>query len=279
MSGTIAKVNVIDSRGTNWNVKWGDEAHASTFCSRLVWACGYFAETEYFLAHGRIDGAHGLKRASSRISDDGAFKNARFQLRKTFPKYLEAYSWAWPDNPFSGTRELQGLKILVLLVSNWDTKDARDAEEKRGKLENTNLAIFEDNSSGQPRYLYSDVDWGASLGKWGGKLTWSKWDCKGFAGQTRDFVKGVENGQLKWGFDGKHRKDITRGITVADVQWLLQYLGKITDVQLQRGLMASGADSDETECFTEALRERIQQLQRAVTERSRQTTSAQDGVR
>jgi hypothetical protein len=278
MSGTIAKVNVIDSRGTNWNVKWGPEARASTFCSRLLWACGYVAETEYFLARGRIEGTHGLKRASSRISDDGSFKNARFQLRKTSPKFLEGYSWSWPDNPFSGTRELQGLKILVLLVSNWDTKDARDAQEKRGKLENTNLAIFEDNSSGQPRYFYSDVDWGASMGRWGGKLSWSKWDCVGFADQTRDFVKGVENGELKWGFDGKHRKDMTRGITVDDVRWLLQYLGKISDVQLQRGLMASGSDSDKTECYTEALRERIQQLQRAVTEHSRQTTSAQDGV-
>jgi hypothetical protein len=278
MSGTITKVNVIDSRGTNWNVKWGDEAHASTFCSRLLWACGYFAETEYFLAHGRIGGAHGLKRASSRISDDGSFKNARFQLRKTSPKYLEGYSWAWTNNPFSGTRELQGLKILVLLVSNWDTKDARDAVEKHGKLENTNLAIFEDNSSAQPRYLYSDVDWGASMGRWGGKLSWSKWDYKGFAGQTRDFLKGVENGELKWGFDGKHRKDITRGITVEDVRWLLQYLGKITDVQLQCGLKASGADPDETEFYTQALQERIQQLQRVVTGHSRQTTSAQDGV-
>jgi len=273
LSGTIPKVDVIDGRGVTWNVKWGPEAHASTFCSRLLWACGYFAETEYFLAHGRIEGAHGLKRASSRISDDGSFKRARFQLRKTSPKFLEGYSWAWPSNPFSGTHELQGLKILVLLVSNWDTKDGRDAEIKDGKLENTNLAIFEDHSSGQLRYLYSDVDWGASLGRWGGKLSWSKWDCKGFAEQTPDFVKGVENGELKWGFKGKHRKDMTYAISVDDVGWLLQYLGKITDAQLQRGLMASGADPDETACYTRALRQRIQQLQRVVTGYSGRTTS------
>ena len=279
-SGTIAKVNLIDSRGTNWNVKWGHEARASTFCARLLWACGYFAETEYFLAHGRIEGAHGLKRASSRISDDGSFKDARFQLRKVSPKFLEGYSWAWPSNPFTGTRELQGLKILMLLVSNWDTKDVRDsALGKDGKLKNTNLAIFEDNSSGQPRYLYSDVDWGASLGKWGGRLSWSKWDCKGFAEQTPDFVKGVENGELKWGFDGKHRKDMTEGISVDDVRWLLQYLGKITDVQLRRGLIASGAEPDETDCYTGALRQRIEQLQRVVTQHPGRTAGVQDSVR
>src|SRR5262249_23115750 len=220
------------------------------------------------------------KRASSRISDDGSFENARFQLRKTSPKYLEGYSWAWTNNPFSGTRELQGLKILVLLVSNWDTKDGRDAvERKGGRLGNTNLAIFEDNSSGKPRYFYTDVDWGASLGKWGGTFSWNKWDCKGFAEQTPDFVKGVENGELKWGFKGKHRKDMTNGISVEDVRWLLQYLGKISDSQLQRGLEASGATQDETECFTRALRQRIEQLQQATNEPSRRTTSAQDGVR
>lgn len=52
--------------------------------------------------------------------------NGRFQLRSDSPKYLPGKGWTWLDNPFVGTRELQGLKILVLLVSNWDTKDARD---------------------------------------------------------------------------------------------------------------------------------------------------------
>jgi hypothetical protein len=229
-SGTIAKVNVTDGRGRSWNVKFGREAHASTFCTRLLWACGYVAELEYFLPNGRIDGVHGLKRADSRISDDGTFKNARFQLRTDSPKYLSGSSWSWRNNPFSGTREFQGLKILVLLVSNWDTKDARDFVGESGdKRMDTNLAIFEDNSTGQRRYLYADVDWGASLGKWGNTFTWSKWDCRGFAAQTPDFVKGVEAGYLEWGFNGKHHKDITDEISVADVQWLLRYLGEISD--------------------------------------------------
>src|SRR5262245_32129182 len=50
MSGTNAKVNVTDGLGTNWNVKFGKEAHSSVFCSRLLWACGYYAQTEYFIA-------------------------------------------------------------------------------------------------------------------------------------------------------------------------------------------------------------------------------------
>jgi hypothetical protein len=248
-SGTSPKVNVVDSRGVHWNVKGGHEPSASTFCSRLLWACGYFAETEYFVAQGRIDGVHHLERARSFISKDGSFVKARFQLRSDSPKYLKGQHWTWTNNPFSGTHQLQGLKILLLLVSNWDTKEK-------------NLSIFEDDSSGEPRYLYLDDDWGASLGKWGNRITWSKWDCDGFAKQTRDFVKDEGHGSLHWGFQGKNEKEITSDITIEDIQWLLQYLGRITDEQIRKGLAASGATSENLDCFAQALRERIQQLQK-----------------
>lgn len=37
-------------------------------------------------------------------------------------------AWSWNANPFVGTHELNGLKILMMLTSNWDAKDARDGE-------------------------------------------------------------------------------------------------------------------------------------------------------
>ena len=263
MSGTSAKINLTDSRGALWNVKWGREAKASLFCTRLVWACGYFVEPEYFVARGRIEGAHGLKRADSHVSRDGSFVNARFQLRSGSPQYVEGRSWSWKNNPFRETPELQGLKILMLLVSNWDAKDARDMIPipQGGTQVDSNLGVFQDDSTGERRYLYLDDDWGASLGKWGGTLSWTKWDCQGFADQTKDFVKGVENGWLEWGFNGKHRKDLSSGISVDDVQWLLQYLGRITDEQIRSGLKASGATPKETNCYQRAIRRRIQRLQ------------------
>lgn len=279
LSGTIAKINVIDAKGAAWNVKFGAEGRASAFCTRLLWACGYFTEREYFIDHGSIDGVHDLKRAKPRISSDGSFENARFQLRPESPKFLTGYSWAWNENPFVGTREFQGLKILALLVSNWDTKDARDFVRLNGnRVMDSNLAIFEDNSSGLRRYLYADVDWGASLGMWGDKLTWTKWDCRGFAQQTPIFVRGVgSDGMIDWGFRGKHRKDMTEGVSIEDVRWLLQYLGKITDEQIRSGLEASGASTSETSCFGKALRKRIEQLQR-VTNGSSLESSAQRGL-
>src|SRR5262245_1865206 len=100
----------------------------------------------------------------------------------------------------------------------------------------SNLGIFEDDRAGNRTYLYATADWGSSLGKWGNLFTRSKQDCEGFTDQTRDFVKGVEQGRLRWTFAGQHRGALTDDISVSDVQWLLQYLGKITDAQLRNGL-------------------------------------------
>src|SRR5579884_4263462 len=247
LSGTSKKVNVTDARGRKWNVKWGHEPRPSTFCTRLLWALGYFVETEYFLPQGRIDNVRGLKRAAVKVAKDGSFINARFQLRSDSPKYLEGEHWSWTNNPFVGTPQLQGLKIVLLLVYNWDTKEP-------------NLSIFQDNMDDKVHYLYMDDDWGASLGKWGNRFTWTKWDCKGFAEQTRRFVKRSPDGALQWGFEGKNKEDVT-SVSVEDVRWLLQYLGRVTDAQIRTGLAASGASAEDVECFTRSLRDRIEQLQ------------------
>ena len=135
LSGQTAKMNVTDGRGAHWNVKWGHEVLPSIFCTPPAWACGYVAEPEYFVLKGHIEGLHGLTRARSRVSRDGSFENARFQLRSDVPKYLKGLSLAVGRQPIPGTRELQGLKILTLLVSNADAK-------------NVNLGVLEDDSTG-----------------------------------------------------------------------------------------------------------------------------------
>jgi hypothetical protein len=65
---------------------------------------------------------------------------------------MQAKSWAWTSSPFLGTHHLQGLRLLMLLVSNWDATDARDMNNanRRGVGLNTNLGIFQEDSCGQP---------------------------------------------------------------------------------------------------------------------------------
>lgn len=258
LTGSNPKLKVRDRRGAEWSVKWSEEAKPEVFASRLAWACGYIAQPEYFVANGRIQGVKHLTRAASAVQPDGSFRNARFQLRTKWPKFLKHDNWAWNYNPFVGTRELNGLKVLMMLTSNWDNKDARDIDR------DSNLAIFE--VSKHPReYLYFVADWGASMGKWGHVYNRSKWDCKGYTEQTPSLVKGVQNGMVDWGYVGQHTEDAVKGISAGDVAWLMRYLGRVTDAQLRAGLRASGATSEETECFTRAVRARIDELRRVAT--------------
>jgi hypothetical protein len=257
LSGSQPCVSVTDGRGRRWRVKWGHEVRAENFAVRLVWACGYFAETTYFIATGTIQGATNLSRARACIGDDCTFADARFELDDPdVRKLFEEHSWAWNDNPFVGTRELHGLKVLTMLLSDWDTKDRRDVA--RG----SNTAIFEHRVRRfrwEARYLITD--WGGSMGKWGVTIvTRGRWDPAGFAAQTRDFVKGAENGVVRFGYAGQRTADVADGIRVADVAWLIGYLGRISDAQIHEALIASGANEEEASAFTLALRDRITQL-------------------
>ena len=257
-TGSNPCLSVRDARGRTWRVKWGDEVRSETFCVRVAWAAGYHAEHAYFVAAGEIEGATELGRARACVGEDCRFKDARFELdEKGVRKLFDEHGWSWDDNPFVGTRELSGLKILLMLLSNWDNKDVRDVA--RG----SNTAVFEHRLPGgglEARYLI--IDWGASMGKWGSPLTRTKWDCEGFASQSGEFVTGVEGGVVRWGYTGQRTDEATEGITVEDVRWLYAHVGRVTDRQLRDGLLASGATEEEAGCFTRALRERIEQLRR-----------------
>jgi hypothetical protein len=251
--GTNPKIKVTDAAGRNWGVKWGSEVRSETFASRLAWAVGYGVEPNYFVSSGTIEGVKGLSRAKKYVSSDGSFSDARFELKeKGISKQTDKESWRWSSNPFAGTRELNGLKIMVMLTSNWDPKDQTASQ--------SNTAIWTNTRTGEVMYVLSD--WGATMGKWGGFTSREKWDCDGYRSQTSKFVTGVDGEYVQFGYDGKQTEDIREGIRVSDVRWLLGYLGRITDAQLRDGLRASGATPEETSCLARAVRDRINQLKR-----------------
>lgn len=125
LGGHNPKIQVRDASGALWSVKWGEEVHAEVFVSRLVWAVGYIVEPMYFVERGRILNAGPLTRAKPFLDAQGNFANARFQLWDKTYKFLKTEDWRWDENPFLKTVQLNGLKILVMLTSNWDDKDAR----------------------------------------------------------------------------------------------------------------------------------------------------------
>lgn len=257
-TGTNPCLSVADARGRTWRVKWGPEVNSETFAVRIVWACGYFAEVTHYVPEGTIQNARELQRAASCVDAGGRFTAARFELDDpSVKKLFEEHSWAWNDNPFVGTRELQGLKILSMLLSNWDTKDRRDVA--RG----SNTAIFEQTVAGGREARYLITDWGGAMGRWGNAITRGRWEPAAFETQTPEFITAVEDGVVKFGYSGQRTEDIAVGITPQDVAWFVRYVGRVTDRQLNDALTASGATPEERAQFVRALRDRIDQLRRS----------------
>jgi hypothetical protein len=262
MSGTNPKVEVRDAEGRLWTVKFGSEVHADTFAPRLLNALGYAAEPTFFVERGTIGGAHHLKRAKYFISKDGSFHIASFKWHlRSAARDANNATWSWADNPFVGSRELAGLKILIMLASNWDTKDSRNGEESNNKIIHP---VFADDSFA----WLAVTDWGASFGRSGGYFRRDRWDWGGYRVQTSRFVRLTPGGELDWGFKGKHGRDITAGVNAEDIRWFLPYVSRITDEDLEAGLAASGASAPVAREFSRLIRERILQLQR-VAESSR----------
>jgi hypothetical protein len=256
-SGTTPKVTVLDKRGRRWSVKWGEEVKAETFASRLVWAAGYHVEPSYFVRSGRIIGTRDLGRADKFIDKRGYFRDARFEARDPSARFLQNVDWTWEKNPFRDTRQLNGLKLLIMLTSNWDNKDARDST--------SNTGILQRGTGPGRQWVYFVSDWGGTMGKWGNLFTRSKWDCDGFAGQSKEFVKEIDGKEVQFGFNGQHDNEFRDDITIADVRWVMQYLGRVTDSQIRAGLRAAGASPHEQTCFVRALRARINQLQQVTS--------------
>lgn len=226
------KYRVRDGAGTEWIVKVGPEAQSETAAVRFVWAAGYFADTTYLVPHVDIDGK-------------GSFENARFEARIKGEKRL-AQRWDWDENPFVGTQELQGLKVLMALINNWDIQN-----------HNNNVLIVTDETTGQKEARYFDTDLGASFGKEGR-----------FLGHTRNrpdefvktkFIKGVENGYVVFNYNGKNQH-LLKKITVAQAKWLGKILSQLTDQQITDAFRAANYSTEVIQGLTEEVKSRISEL-------------------
>jgi hypothetical protein len=257
LTGQSPKLEVRDARGRLWSVKFGVESKAEVFATRLVWALGYYSDATHFVREGKIVGAGDLKRVRQHIDAAGRFQDARFEYRDPRCRFLEDATWSWQSNPFAGTRELGGLKIVVMLLSNWDHKDADDGDSNNGVIECPRGAARQ--------RFYFVSDWGSSLGKWGRKFVHNEWNCEDFAEQTPEFVERVTtDGRLKFGFtSGRGADEFKADITVDDARWIVDRLSRISDIQMRTALKASGATAHEAEHFASALRMRITALEKA----------------
>ena len=263
-SGESPKFEVRDARGDVWTVKLGPEAQAETVSTRLVWAVGYFAEEAYYLDEVRVDNLPRLSRGQDYIVGN-IVRGARFEPKR--PNMKRGSAWGWQKNPFADTRELNGLKVLMILLNNFDAHAGN------------NRIIYVDNPTGsEARYYVTDL--GATLGRAGGLGgTRTKNDLSDFL--STEFVRGVEDGAVEFDYDTKptglghlsvvhpfyyrsqvKKEEAMRGIPVAHARWIGSLLARLSDDQLRDAFRAGNYSDGTRESYVAALRERINQLTR-----------------
>ena len=148
---------MVDEQGVKWKAKLGEETKSETAAARLVWAAGYFTDEDYYLPELRVEKMPKLSRGHQFVSDrrDGPRRPAGAQGKRA----KKTGNWSWFKNPLTGTKELNGLRIMMALINNWDLKEI-------------NNGIYDEAGEG-PRYVVSDL--GASFGQTGNPgLTRSK---------------------------------------------------------------------------------------------------------
>ena len=264
-SGESPKFVVRDARGDEWTVKLGPEAQAETVSTRLVWAVGYFAEEAYYFDRVRVGGLPTLSRGREFVTGE-IVRGARFEPER--PTMVSGSSWDWRNNPFDSTRELNGLKVLMILLNNFDARSGN------------NRIIYVNGARGRREARYYVTDLGATLGRAGGLGgTRTKNDLADFL--STKFVRGVDerDGVVEFDYDtrpsglghlsvvhpfyyrGEVKKEkAMRGIPVAHARWIGSLLNQLSDEQLRDAFRAAGYSEGVRESYVASLRERINQL-------------------
>lgn len=248
--GYSVKWNVRDGAGRKWVAKLGKESQAETAAVRLLWAIGYMTEVNYLVPCLHVEGAPKPRKKVDRCEGDG-FVNVRLKSR---PKELKkAGNWSWKQNPFVGTKEFQGLVIMMALLNNWDLKD-----------ENNKIFYVPtagDSGDGELQYMVTDL--GASFGqvKVNAPVLWrilrNRNDPKDY---SRDpFLDSVKRGRVFFSYTGK-QDELFDDIKVQDARWIASLLSKLSDRQIGDAFRAANYTPEEVRLLTDSVRSRIKEL-------------------
>lgn len=242
--GHNKKYRIRDANGREWVAKLGREAQPETAAVRLLYGLGYKTEVNYLVP-------------TLTIPSKGTFRNVRLEARPDNVKRLDP--WKWKDNPFVGTNQLQGLKIMMVFLTNWDLLD----------MQNKVLRV---DNGGRIEHQYVISDLGATFGKLGnnnlpiffrlGRKTnnprvWNK----------ARFIKDVERGRIEFAFKGKGR-GLMKDITVEQGRWLYRVMSQLDESQLRDAFRAANYSPTDIDILTRASQRRIRELGNAVGESS-----------
>ena len=261
-SGSSPKFDVRDANGVKWRVKLGAEARPEVAASRLLWAIGYFTDIDYNVHLATVPHIH-LRRGGTHIHHHDEITNARFERKPDGEKRIA--SWAWKRNPFSGTREFNGLRVMMAVLNSWDLKDV-------------NNAVYEDKKDNRQIFLVSDI--GASLGtnsvrirSRNGKGNVHKYveskfitritpETVNFGTPAQPNVVVLETAGLAAPIYFRRSRYVWIGHNIPreDARWIGDLLGRLTPHQLEDAFRAGNFTPEETAKYVDVLEGRIAQL-------------------
>jgi hypothetical protein len=265
IGGSNPKFVVKDSSGAEWKVKLGPEARPEVVASRFVWAAGYTTDEDYFVSRLRITNMPRLRRGDHLVernkTRESLVEHAR--LEREIPGESKVGNWKWKSEGFHGTREWNGLRVLMALINNWDLKDV-------------NNSVYQ-YADGQPaRQVYVVSDLGVSFGT--AEANWPVARSRGNVGayERSKFIRKVTPEYVDFQTPGLpgliyffnfpelfirlgHRH-LGRNVPLADVRWMAGLLGRLTPVQIRDAFRAADYSDREVERFATVVEKRIAAL-------------------
>ena len=258
--GTNPKIDVRDQDGVKWKVKFGSEARPEVVATRLVWAAGYFTTDDYFVENLQVkDLPSHLHRGQDLVGPDSTLHNVR--LKRPMKGQEKIGTWRWAANPFVGTREFNGLRVLMALMNNWDLKDV-------------NNAIYEDKQTREQTYVVSDL--GATFGTTGyiRSLHGSRGNLEAY--KRSKFISNLGGDRVD--FESPSRPTLIESVNIPvymrrldlrwigrriprdDAKWMGQVLAQLSAEQIRDAFRAAGYSAQDVDEFAAVVQDRIARL-------------------
>ena len=215
-----------------WSAKLPPEAPTEVVASRLLWGLGYHQPPIYYVGKWDADGA----------PDPNPQLPARFRESKPDLHGLDAGDpWSYYRNPFVGTREMNGLLILQVMLGNSDLKDEQNA-----------LYTLTQKFEGATRW-YVARDLGQSFGRTG-VIDAPRGDPKVF--EETPFIKGMAGQYVRFDYRGRHGP-LMDNMTAADVRWICERLRRLSDRQWDDAFRAGGYAPEVAARFIRRFKQKI----------------------
>jgi len=236
-TGVNLGMTVKDSKGREWSVKQpfpgnlDSEAPVEVAISRLLSGIGYRQPPVYYLP------AFTLKDDFGRHVEIGG------RFRPKLETLKEVGMWDWADNPFVGTKEYQGLIVLLMMFNSTD-------------LKNSNNSLYEHRDGDYVEQWYVARDVGSALGDTN-RIAPRKNHPDSF--ERMPFILGVNGGFVEFAYKGWYKNLVRGRIKPEDVAWAANLLGQLSDKQMQDAFRAAGYDPNVANRFIAKLEEKIQQ--------------------